>query len=185
MTWKILAGLALVALPLSVAAPVQAAATASCYVNDGYFVSQSSTEESSSFIVKRKTSADQALTCPLAAADADFVALEGVSDGLFFEDLLENHLVLLNAPAQVGDIVVVDLRDGKTIVNVSGTYDYTEDNQLHYWQRNDVEGTPEICPNYAEITQYGLAAGVLDEMVLDLTTGKSTATGETDCESLS
>lgn len=92
--------------------------------------------------------------------------------------------MLENATGPVGNLVIIDLRIGKTVLNVSGLYDHAGEDGVHYWLRG-AEGTPRTCKRYAELTGHGLGTGILDEMVLNLDTLVSTATGITDCEGIS
>ena len=173
------------AMLLGLIATAQAAPTSTCYVNDGFAVSVTTdpTEYNDVFSVKAKQSAEEILPCPIAPDDADLVF--GQDDfGYHYEDLLANHLVLAESTGPVGNLVIIDLRSGKTVLNVSGLYEHTAEGGVHYWLRG-AEGTPETCDRYAELTGYGLGTGILDEMVLNLDTLVSTATGITDCEGIS
>lgn len=163
----------------------QAAPTSTCYVNNGYVVSATPDEtgDSDVFSVKRKTAADQTLPCPLGSDEADLVVGKG-EYGYRYQDLVGDHLVLLVSPGAIGNVVVVDLRNGRVVLDVSGTYESSDGTELRYWQRG-AEGTKDTCPIFDELKANGLGVGLLDEMVLNLETGVRTATGETDCEGLS
>ena len=182
---KTLTGLTLVGCALFVAVPAQAAPTSTCYINDGYAVSSvvNVDESNEVFAVKAKASADEAITCPLPETEADLVIGKDAF-GQSYEDLLANHLVMSVSTGPVGDLVVIDLRDGKEILNVSGDYDYTSDEGIVYWERG-ADGTAETCDSYAELTAMGLGTRILNGMLLNLETKTSTPTGDTTCEGVS
>ena len=185
MISKTLAGLTLVGFALFAAAPAQAAPTSTCYINDGYAVSSvvNTDETNEVFSVKAKASPDETITCPLPEADADFVIGKD-NFGQAYTDLLDNHLVLSVSTGPVGDLVVIDLRDGKEILNVSGDYEYTSDEGIVYWERGE-DGTAETCDSYDELTAMGLGTRILHGMLLNLETKTSTPTGDTTCEGVS
>ena len=185
MISKTLAGLTLVGLALFAAVPAQAAPTSTCYINDGYAISSTVNVDESNevFSVKTKTSPDEAITCPLPEADADFV-IGADAFGQSYIDLLEHHLVLSVSTGPVGDLVVIDLRDGKEILNVSGDYEYASDEGIVYWERGE-DGTAETCDSYDELIAMGLGTRILHGMLLNLEAKTSTPTGDTTCEGVS
>ena len=185
MILKTLTGLTLVGFALFAAAPVQAAPTSTCYINDGFAVSSvvNIDETNEVFAVKAKASPADVIACPLPEADADFV-IGKEAYGQAYEDLLANHLVLSMSTGPVGDLVVIDLRDGKEILNVSGDYEYASDEGIVYWERGE-DGTAETCDSYDELTAMGLGTRILHGMLLNLETKTSTPTGDITCEGVS
>lgn len=185
MICKTVTGLALAGFALLAAAPAQAAPSSTCYVNDGYAISSTVNVDESNevFAVKRKASPNDVITCPLPEAEADLVIGKDAF-GQSYEDLLANHLVMSVSTGPVGDLVVIDLRDGKEILNVSGDYEYTSDEGIVYWERG-ADGTAETCDSFAELTAMGLGTRILNGMLLNLETETSTPTGDTTCEGVS
>lgn len=183
MTLRFLAGVTVAIL--SMASAVQAGPISTCYINEGYAVSATvdMDEANEVFSVKRKTSPDQTITCPMPEQDADLV-IGKEAYGQTYEDLLDNHLVFTVSTGPVGDLVVVDLRDGSEVLNVSGNYEYTSMNELYYWERGE-EGTAQTCDQYEELTAAGLGTDILHEKLFNLDTGETTDTGATSCEGVS
>ena len=165
---------------------VQAGPTATCYINDGYGISAvpDGLEANDIISVQRKSSPQQAVMCPLPADEADLVLGEG-DFGLHYVDLVADHLVLERSTGPVGDVVVVDLRSGKTILEApAASYQYTSDDGIHYSERRE-DGTAETCDSFEELTALGLGTAIAYDMVLNLETGKTTETGTVSCEGVS
>ena len=95
-----------------------------------------------------------------------------------------NNAGVTKESLKVGDLVVIDLRDGEEILNVSGDYEYTSDEGIVYWERGE-DGTAETCDSFAELTAMGLGTRILNGMLLNLETKESTPTGDTTCEGVS
>lgn len=165
--------------------PAQAAPTNTCYINEKFAVSASSTDEIDNqvFSVVRKKSPTEAVACPIDPSKAEFV-IGADSFGQTYTEMLDNLFVITAHNGQMSDLLVIDLATNKTVLNVSGTFEYATPDAIYYWERGEA-GTPETCANYDEITANGLDIGLLHEKEFNLKTFKSTATGETDCEGIS
>lgn len=185
MNFKILAGLATTAIVLGWSAAAQAAPTSTCYINDSYAVSGSQIADIDNevFSVVRKTSADQAVACPIDPAKADFV-LGADSFGQTYSDMIGNLFVITAYHGQMSQLTITDLAANKVLLDVSGTYDYATPDEIYYWERGDA-GTKETCENFDEIKAMGLDIGQLHQKTFNLKTLESKATGETDCEGIS
>jgi hypothetical protein len=184
MTIKFAAGLALsIALGWTMAA--QAAPVSTCYINDGFAVSaaQVADIDNQVFSVLRKQTADQAVSCPIDPAKADFV-IGADSFGQTYSDLVGDLLVITTYNGQMSDLTILDLKTNTAVLAVSGTYDYATPDEIYYWERGEA-GTKATCDNYDEITAMGLDIGQLHQKSFNLNTRASTATGETNCEGIS
>jgi hypothetical protein len=118
-------------------------------------------------------------SCPASLSDADFVVGEQ-GEAVWFETLAEPYLVLTRSTGPQGDLVVIDLDDRATVLDVpADDFDVLQDG-IVFWQRGEVAG-PENCPDYAENEANGLVSVTVTQVRFDFVDRKLAPTGQTGC----
>lgn len=117
--------------------------------------------------------------CVFDASKADIViGKEG--DPLWYADLSGDSLILSRSTGPQGDLVVYDLKSGRSVLDVPADEYELKGNLLSFWQRT-AQATAETCPGFAENQANGLGSVTAVLKTYDLQTGTITETGDSKC----
>ena len=119
--------------------------------------------------------------CSFNDKSADFV-FGAPGEPLWFERLAGHHLILRRSTGPQGDLVVVDLKARRTVLDVGADEYDLSGTALGYWQRSDEEANAANCPELADHQANGLGSVIASQAIYDLGTGKTTMTGQKRCD---
>jgi len=120
------------------------------------------------------------IRCEYVEQEGDWI-IGQIDDPLYYQDLVGKYLVLTRSTGPDDNLVIFDLEDQSVVVDewVGDGFLVSEAN-VTFWQRFE-DGNAENCPEFEEYTSYGFGASIAREQVLDIATGRITATGEERC----
>lgn len=117
--------------------------------------------------------------CRFDAALAD-VLIGKDGDPLWFSDLSGDSLILSRSTGPQGDLVIYDLKSGKSVLDVPSDEYELKGSSLSFWQRMEA-ATADTCPGFAENEANGLGSVMAVRKTFDLETKTVSETGESKC----
>ena len=167
---------------LALTATPALAQEAQCFQNDQFLViaQERLDDVGANFIIRPP--AKGKIACVYEERDGDRLLGEP-GDPLHYEGLAGRYLILTRSTGPQGDLVIYDLGSDlfQPLLDVRAQDEVViADDSVTFWQQQ-ILGTPENCPEYAEHQGYGLGSMIYEERVLDLASVTVSTTGETRC----
>lgn len=153
-----------------------------CYQSGAFFViGQDRTETvGTDFIIKTLPKGSKTPACVFEATKAD-IQLNDQDEPFWYEAIAGTYLVLTRSTGPDGQIVIFDMSNGDKVIDTPSDDDITvADDTITYWERID-EGTAENCPDFADNTANGLGSQIAAETNFDVSSGKTSVTGQQRC----
>ena len=151
-----------------------------CYSNDRYHVAARPYPEDAGnqFAVTRLKGAAPA-GCAFSESGADLV-IGKVGDPLWYAELSGDSLILSRSTGPQGDLVVYDLKSGRSVLDVPADEYELKGASLSFWERG-AQATADTCPSFAENEANGLGSVIAVLKTFDLGTKAVAETGESKC----
>jgi len=173
--------LALTATSVLAAIPSVLAVEPECHANDKYVVIglEKSDDVGTDFLVRNKATPAMKVACKFKPADGDF-AVGGPDEPLWFEALEGDHLVLTRSTGPQGMLVVFNLADRASVLDVDAEDVVVDPEGINFWQPTE-PGTAENCEQFAENETNGLGSVIQVASRFDFATDAVTTGTETRC----
>lgn len=151
-----------------------------CHSNDRYHVvAQPFDQDAGNRFAVTRIDGGVPAACVFDEAKADLV-IGAEGDPLWFGELAGDGLILSRSTGPQGDLVVYDLRTGKSILDVPSDEYELKYNVVIFWQRV-AQATRETCPTFAENEANGLGSVTAIRKTLDLSTQTVTESKDRKC----